>query len=91
MITIICHRHALCVFIYIYIFFFSKVRGTQVAQSVKCPTLDLGSGHDLSEVMGSSSRLRLLLSGEVCLPPSLSASPPAHMLACALSPFISLE
>ena len=63
-------------------------RGTWVAQSVKHPTLDFGSGHDLTVTEfephiglcadGRSKLLGFFLS-------SLSAPPPAHSHTCALS------
>ena len=58
-------------------------RGARVAQSVKCPTLDFGSGHDF-RVMRLSLMLGSALSMEPLeIPFFCSSSTPMH--ACALS------
>ena len=57
-------------------------RGTWVAQSPKCPTLDFGSGHDLI-VMRSISTLSLL--GILSPPPHPPTAPPLLAHACSFS------
>ena len=46
-----------------------------MVQSVKCPTLGFGSGHDL-RVLGSSPASGSPLSGSLLVSPSLCPSPP---------------
>ena len=77
------HNTVSPIILHFYKFKLQDYRATWVAQSVKCLTLDFGSGHDLT-VCGIEPHVRLHTQHEPCLRfslSSLSAPPPAHALS----------
>lgn len=78
----------------ILVIFFLKKVGLPGAQVEKCPTLDLGSNHDLT-VRGSSPESSSVLKAQSQLGILSPICPPTPMCECslarALSLFFSLE
>ena len=67
------------------------VGGTWVAQSVKCPALDFGSGHDLCFVRSSPTSGFVLTVGSLLGVLSLPLSLPPPLLVLCLSKFLKKE